>query len=147
MTVELVLQRRAQPDYTNVLEVGESLVLLSPTVNEDYWEYRVGLSEGQAVVGFPKFGTIGIGFAVEETDWNTNLPFMLRTDEIVEHIWRNRGSSVRSRATVTEAVRLIQAAAFADRIVEAELGNDDRLRDHLLERRTAILGEAEAGTG
>lgn len=46
-------------------------VSLAPMVDEDYWIFRVPLSENQAVVGFQKFGTVGIGFQ-HEIDWNTN---------------------------------------------------------------------------
>lgn len=62
--------------------------MVTPLIEENYWVYRVKLNDRQAVVGFPKFSTIGIGFAVE-ADWNTNLPYMCQTIEIVSHIWHN----------------------------------------------------------
>lgn len=110
MTTELTLERRDQPDATFI--VGAAMI--APDVSEDYWEYRVRLSETQAVVGFPKFGTIGIGFA-QETDWNTNLPSTCDTETIFGHIRRNKGDANIADDDVREAIRLVQAAAAQDR--------------------------------
>src|SRR5262245_46493288 len=87
---ELVLERRDQADETPSVRVGNSTLLLTPPINEDYWEYRVRVSDTQSIVGFPKFGTIGVGFAVEE-DWNTNLPYSCGVDELWDHISYNKG--------------------------------------------------------
>lgn len=112
MSAELVLERReTQEDKT--VQIGQH-VLLTPEINQDYWSYRVKVSEGQAVVGFPKFGTIGIGFAVEE-DWNTNLPYKCPTAEIRRHIWHNRGDDRITKEVVARAIRMIQQAAAEDR--------------------------------
>ena len=70
------------------------------------------LSEIQAIVGFPKFFTVGIGFAQEE-DWNTNLPFTCDADEIYEHIAHNEGDDSISREDCIAAIRLVQEAAAA----------------------------------
>lgn len=69
MARELTLEVRGQEDRT----VAVGPMMLTPLIDEGYWKYRVMLSDTQAIVGFPKFFTVGIGFAVEE-DWNTNLP-------------------------------------------------------------------------
>lgn len=69
--MELVLERKEEHDNPPI----GGVIMITPALNEDYWAYRVRLSEKQAIVGFPKFGTIGIGFAVEDDDWNTNLPY------------------------------------------------------------------------
>jgi hypothetical protein len=82
-------------------------------VDEMYWEYRVQLTEDQAVLGFPKFGTIGIGFARED-DWNANLPFACPATKILDHIWHNAGDPAITRGTVFDAIELIQAAARRD---------------------------------
>lgn len=93
-------------------------ILLTPTIDEDYWLYRVRLTEDQAVVGFPKFFTIGIGFAVEE-DWNTNLPYKTEATEIAKHIHHNRGSSISESPedfnTIVAAIQLIQKQAELDK--------------------------------
>lgn len=87
---------------------------MTPPIDEDYWAYRVKLTDTQAIVGFPKFGTIGIGFAVED-DWNTNLPYQSETEHIFEHIAHNKGDDAISDDDVREAIRLVQAAAREDR--------------------------------
>lgn len=107
---ELVLGSRTQLDGTPVI----GPVMLAPSLGEDYWSYRVLLSERQAIVGFPKFGTIGIGFAVED-DWNTNLPYRCAAEDILQHILHNKGDESISDEDCLAAIRLIQGAAKADR--------------------------------
>jgi hypothetical protein len=112
---ELVLEVRDQADGTVRLGGGSGTVMmLTPALGEDYWTYRVMLGEQQAVVGFPKFSTTGIGFAVED-DWNTNLPYTCDTEEILGHIAHNKGDESISDEDVREAIRMIQAAAEAHR--------------------------------
>lgn len=105
----LVLERRDQEDRTPV--VGH--VMMTPGLGADYWSYRVVLSEKQAVVGFPKFFTVGIGFAVEE-DWNTNLPYTSDAEAIARHIGHNKGDDSIADEDVLAAIRLIQEAARVD---------------------------------
>lgn len=109
----LSLERRDQPDRTP--SIGP--FLLTPPVGADYWSYRVRVADEQAVIGFPKFDTVGIGFAIED-DWNTNLPYTSSAEEIYEHIEHNRGSEAITREDCLAAIRLIQAAATADRAAE-----------------------------
>ena len=71
--------------------IGSKLVMVTPPLDENYWIVKVSLSDNQAIVGFPKFGTIGIGFQVEE-DWNTNLPYQCSSDKIYKHIRHNKGN-------------------------------------------------------
>lgn len=122
---ELVLERREQENETARVQMGGVTAEITPIVHEDYWQYRVKLPGKQAVVGFPKFGTIGIGFAVEE-DWNTNLPYACSTLEIVSHIFHNAFAASEKDeygeyedditvAMVYAAVELIQEAATRDR--------------------------------
>lgn len=87
-------------------------VMLTPLVREDYWAFRVKLSDTQAIVGFPKFTTIGIGFAVEE-DWNTNLPYTCDAEHIYGHIAHNKGDDAITREDCIAAIRMIQDAAKA----------------------------------
>ena len=86
-------------------------ILVTPPVGEDYWQYRVKVSENQSVIGFPKFMTIGIGFAKEDADWNTNLPYSCDTEEIYNHIEKNKGDKSIPRERCIEAIRMIQEAA------------------------------------
>lgn len=105
----LRLERRYQADKTFRIDG----IALTPALGNNYWAYRVVLTPAQAVVGFPKFSTIGIGFAVEE-DWNTNLPYTCGTDKIFQHIKHNKGDDAISDDDVREAIRLIQEAARTD---------------------------------
>lgn len=112
--MELKLERRGQADETAVLTApGGGSILMTPPIGEDYWAYRVRLSDTQAVVGFPKFATIGIGFAVEG-DWNTNLPYTCENEKILSHIGHNKGDDAISDDDVLAAIRLIQVAVTAD---------------------------------
>jgi hypothetical protein len=107
----LRLERKEQADETPVLG---GVLMLTPGLGPDYWAYRVAVSEGQAVVGFGKFGTIGIGFAIEE-DWNSNLPCrMIGAEEIFDHIKHNKGDDTIPDARCIEAIRMIRAAAAED---------------------------------
>jgi hypothetical protein len=108
--MELKLERRGQADTTG--SIGP--VLITPNINEDYWTYRVRLSDKQAIVGFPKFMTIGIGFAVEE-DWNTNFPYTVDAEETFQHIKHNKGDDAISDDDVRAAIALVQQAAREDR--------------------------------
>lgn len=97
-----------------VAKVEGGSIAFAPPVGDDYWTYRVRVGDGQAIVGFPKFSTIGIGFAVEE-DWNTNLPWTVPTDRLWEHIRDNKGDDRIPDQRCIDAIRLIQEAAAADR--------------------------------
>ncbi|OPC84175.1 hypothetical protein B4N89_27510 [Embleya scabrispora] len=108
MTKHLVLEKKAQPDET----VRCGPMALTPHVREDYWMFRVRLTAEQAVVAFPKFRTVGIGFAVE-TDWNTNLPYTCDAVKIYEHIAHNVGDDSITREDCVAAIRLLQDAIEA----------------------------------
>ncbi len=108
--LELILEVRGQENETAVI----GPFMITPPINEDYWQYRVRLSDTQAIVGFPKFGTIGIGFAQEE-DWNTNFPYTAGADETYEHIAHNKGDDSITREDCIAAIRMIQERATADR--------------------------------
>lgn len=115
--MKLTLERRSTVDQTGVVTSGGGTVLFTPPIDEDYWKYRVKLSETQAIVGFPKFGTVGIGFAVEE-DWNTNLPYTCSTDDILSHILHNKGDDAITVTDCLEAIKMVQHAATTDRKVQ-----------------------------
>lgn len=108
--MNLILETKAEQDST--AHVGPAMI--TPRIDEDYWAYRVKVSDTQAVVGFPKFTTIGIGFAVEE-DWNTNLPYTCSAEEIYAHIEHNKGDDTIPAERCVEAIRMVQEAARADR--------------------------------
>lgn len=98
-------------DFTPEIPCGEGhSIIMTPPIDEDYWMFRVKLGRSQAIVGFPKFFTIGIGFA-KETDWNTNLPYTSDAESIFEHIRHNKGRIKASDADCIEAIRMVQQAA------------------------------------
>jgi hypothetical protein len=113
---ELVLERKDQENETPVF--GGGLAMMTPKLGGDYWQYRVVVSDEQAVVGFPKFTTIGVGFAVED-DWNTNYPYTIPAAETYDHIAHNAGDEAITREVVIRAIELIQDAVKADRAVQS----------------------------
>ncbi len=111
----LRVERKDQENTTPELRTpGGGVVMMTPAIDEDYWSYRVVLSERQAIIGFPKFSTIGIGFAVEE-DWNTNLPYTVDAEKIFDHISHNKGDDNIPDAHCFQAILLIQDAVREDR--------------------------------
>lgn len=110
MDLKLEINKKFIED-SDVKKLSEKGLLITPPLNEDYWIYRVKLDNGQAVLGFPKFGIVGCGFAIEE-DWNCNLPTSICTpEEIYEHIKHNQKPSIASKEYVLEAIRLIKEQA------------------------------------
>lgn len=133
--MELVLERREQENRTP--EFG-GVVAFTPPINKDYWAYRVRLSETQAILGFPKFSTIGIGFAVEEY-WNTNLPYFIGTEKIWKHIAHNKGDESISDEDCILAIEMVRMAAGAD--LAHQLINE---RNAALDKHEALLAAVES---
>ena len=94
--------------------LAKSVVMITPPVGQDYWLFRVQLFKDQAIIGFPKFSTIGIGFAVEDKDWNTNLPYSFDAGKIYNHIHSNKKYKAISKTDCIQAIELIaeQCEAF-----------------------------------
>lgn len=119
---DLTLEVRVQADESPVYGDLEAAVVFAPlTIGEDYWRYRVQLTDEQAILGLPKFGTVGIGFAKEE-DWNCNLPYRTcSAEKIYEHIAKNAGDDPAiTRERCIEAIELIRAAAAHDQGTELD---------------------------
>lgn len=92
------------------LENGMQIVTTVPT-GDDYWLFRVKLFEDQAILGFRKYNTIGIGFAQEEGSWNTNFPYTKETKQIYDHIRCNKKYDKITDEACIEAIGLIQHVA------------------------------------
>jgi len=105
--MDLILEIKNQEDRTLSLSSGNQVIIATPDLNENYWSYRVRLSDNQAVLGFPKMATIGIGFEKEE-DWNTNLPWWAPSDKILKHIIVNKGDSSIENKDVLTAIKMIR---------------------------------------
>ena len=103
------------PPDNNVFVAGEGDVeiMTTPPIDENFWLLRVKVSDKQAVVAFPKFCTIGIGFQVEDADWNLNLPYRCDAKEIYKHIVKNKGDHRISRATCIIAIKMLQKTISA----------------------------------
>lgn len=82
-------------------------IMITPPIDEDFWILRVKLFEDQYINAFPKFSTIGIGFAIEE-DWNTNLPYTIAAENIWEHIKPNRRYIAIKKKRTCRAIKMIQ---------------------------------------
>ena len=91
-------------------KIGSQHIMFTPIVDENYFLFRVHLYENQYILAFPKFGTIGIGFA-QEDDWNTNLPYTCETIEIYNHIKHNKKYKEIKRNEVLKAIELLQVAS------------------------------------
>ena len=87
--------------------VGRTHVLMTPPIDADYWLVRVPVTATQAIVGFPKFGTIGVGFQ-HEADWNANLPYSCEAVQIWEHIRHNKNDKRITRKRGVAAIELLQ---------------------------------------
>ncbi len=108
MLLEINKQFKAQ--NTN-FQRGDEVIMLSPIVDEDYYIFRVHLYKDQYLLAFPKFGTIGIGFAKEE-DWNTNLPFQCLPEEIYNHIKHNKKYREIKKKDVLKAIEELRIASM-----------------------------------
>lgn len=104
--MDLVLEcNEAMVDKTAIL--GGGRIMMTPPIDESYWKFRVRVSEKQAIIGFPKFNTIGIGFQHEE-DWNTNLPYTTSAKEIYDHIEHNKQDDSIPPELCIRAIKIIQ---------------------------------------
>lgn len=108
--MKLTLEKKPQKPQGVFATPSGATLMITPPLGDDNWHFRVKVSEGQAVVAFHKFGTLGIGFAVEEEDWNTNLPYSCDTMELWNHIKKNKGNDSIPDERCIEAIKMLQAA-------------------------------------
>ena len=111
MTDETTLQ--INEEFTTAktdFEIGGVMLSVCPPLDADYWALRVPVTDGQAIVAFPKFSTYGIGFQHEKADWNCNLPYTCDADMIYKHISHNKGDDSISEADCIQAITTIQDA-------------------------------------
>jgi hypothetical protein len=126
---DLKLRRRAEEDQTRVgpnLSIGRS-------GGDDYWAYRVDLSDKQALIGFPKHGTIGIDFLHNRGE---DLPYSVNPERLADFFAPGRllgGDAVIPREHVIRAIKMIREA-----VVEHGDG-DMRCMGQCIEIRNNIL--------
>ena len=109
MNLEVNQAAIEDPSDARPVYAGASRIMVCPPVGEDFWLARVPVAPDQALVCFPKFTTVGIGFQ-REKDWNTNLPYTSKAADIYDHIKHNR-SCPATRAECIEAIEALQAFA------------------------------------
>ena len=96
------------PKFQRAHDTVGSLII-TPPIDEDYWIARAVLFKDQAIQCFPKFYTVGCGFAQEE-DWNTNLPLQVPAQELYQHIKHNKKYEEITEDMCLQAIRILQAA-------------------------------------
>lgn len=106
-----------------VFRFGQGTIMVTPNIDKDFWQFRVQLGHGQAIVGFPKFGMIGVGFA-KETNWNTNLPSNVPTERIFNHIKENKGNDAISDDDCLKAIRMVKVATTKWQAFETKKKNE-----------------------
>lgn len=104
--MKLEINAKFAPTDSPIKMSNGGVVMVTPPLDEDYWLARVAFKRN-ALVCFPKFSTIGIGFQ-KEHDWNTNLPYTQPTDEIWNHIRHNKNDSSITPDLGKSAIKLLQ---------------------------------------
>lgn len=92
--MELILEHNPKiVDKTKFFGDDKAICMMTPSAigEDDYWAFRVKVSKDQAIISFPKFSTLGVGFLREKESWNTNLPCQSGFERIWEHIKKNKG--------------------------------------------------------
>jgi hypothetical protein len=72
--------------------------------------FKVKLYKDQAIIAFPKFSGIGIGFEKEETEWNANLPYNCSELQIYNHIKCNKFYKEIKKEHCIAAIKMLQIA-------------------------------------
>lgn len=103
-------QKYIDGDKNIVLLFGKIPAMITPPLDEDYWQFRVKVHEDQAIVGFPKFYQIGIGFAKEDS-WNTNMSSIYTAEQIWDWIKINKRYASIPDERCKKAIKMIQKAA------------------------------------
>lgn len=105
---------RSQPEPETALVDPEAPILERRPPNKDQWVYRIKLSAQQAMIGFPRDGTIEIAFE-NETVLDRSVPYNLfAPDLIYDHIQVNKGDDGIWDDTCIQAIQFIVEAAHQD---------------------------------
>ena len=98
-------------------QIGKKTIMVTPQINENYWVLRVKLHKNQSIIAFPKFMTMGIGFA-QEIDWDTNFPYTCKAVDIFNHIKKNKKYKAISDGDCIKAIEMIQNFIKRNHLVE-----------------------------
>ena len=113
---------------------GQVIGMMTPEIGKDsYWLARVKVGKSQAVICFPKFGTVGIGFQKEAVDWNKNLPYSTPSgaNHIYQHIACNKGKGPKEE----ECVQAIKMLINWVKLIMAKRGEHERRARQVDHRR------------
>ena len=110
--MEVQVNEKTLTDKSKFQATNGDVIMVTPAIDESFWLFRVPLTESQAIVAFPKFTVIGIGFQKEE-DWNTNLPSNCDAEEIFNHISHNKSDDNISDNDCIKAIQMLKD--FIDR--------------------------------
>lgn len=105
LTVEF--NEKFKKENTEVITPSGGIISFTPSINKDYWAFRVKLHKDQSIVAFPKCFTLGVGFA-QESNWNTNLPYTTETETLYNHIKENKKYKAITKEKCIEAINLIK---------------------------------------
>lgn len=105
------------------LETKERATHTGWPVGEDFWLYRVKLTDKQAIIGNPNIFTVSIGFACEDGRLDVHAPYTMTAEQIYDHIQVNKGDDAITRADCLTAIRLIQRGARDTRHLWGHLWN------------------------
>ena len=94
----------------DTIKTNGGIIMFTPSINSEYYIMRVVLYKDQALVAFPKFGLIGVGFAIEEGSWNTNLPYQVEAERLYRHIRCNKKYRAITKQMCLEGLKLLQDA-------------------------------------
>lgn len=109
--------------------ISENIMVTPAIGDKDYWLYRVKVSNDQAIIGFPKFRTIGIGFEKEDTEEDTNLPYTCNTRTIFNHIKKNKGDDSIPDSSCIQAIQMIQEASTKYRVIPEKITDPEEVTD------------------
>lgn len=108
--MDLLINSRAVEIYAGkIQETNNKKFLLGSAAKADEILFVVKMFAEQAIIAFPKFGGIAISF-LEEEDWNTNLPYRCKAEEIYDHIKCNKKYKEIKKKDCIKAIEKIQTA-------------------------------------
>lgn len=109
--MDLWINKNADEIYRfKIAENKYKTILLGGAAKKEEILFRVDLYKEQSIIAFPKFSSIAISFLVEDEDWNTNLPYKCKTEEIYNHIKCNKKYKEIKKKDCIKAIEMIQVA-------------------------------------
>ncbi len=105
----LEVNEKFKQDNCDFVTPNGGIISVTTNISEDYWVFRVKLYKDQAILTFPKFFQMGVGFA-QEKKWNKNSPSSFTAERIYKHIKANKKYRAITEAQCIEAINLIKEA-------------------------------------